>query len=68
MFEAMELTKCPFCGGEISISLDVENKPDGALHTLPVCKKFEEIDDALEFIIEVRRELERKAGKPSSDV
>lgn len=43
--------KCPFCSGEVRV---VVGPPDGVMHSVPYCKKFDK-EDALTFLRNVRR-------------
>lgn len=43
--------KCPFCQGEVLV---VVGPPDGVMHSVPYCKKFDD-EDALRFLRNVRR-------------
>lgn len=55
------LGDCPFCGGEIAFSRDEGGTPDGMVHSIPMCEKFETMD-ALTFARAVRVEYRRRLG------
>lgn len=44
---------CPFCEGRLSFT-DI-----AALHSIPPCDEFIAADDALAFVVEARRRLQR---------
>jgi hypothetical protein len=53
-----DLGACPFCGADISAAIE----DGGVLHMLPTCDRFDRLD-ALEFIVAVREERERKVAR-----
>ncbi len=59
--EGLDLEECPFCGGKLGATLDKNGRPDGLVHEIPFCEKFDKLD-VIEFITAVRKELEQKGS------
>lgn len=50
---------CPFCGGKLAATLDANDDPDGIVHSLPWCEKFEKLTPE-QYIIEREAKLGRR--------
>lgn len=57
--DTRDLGRCPFCPGKIYGSID----ECVVLHTLPTCERYDQTEDALEFIVAVRQACERKVPR-----
>ncbi len=62
-FVAEVTLPCPFCSGTVSADRgnESEGRPGGVVHTLPVCKRFNDLEpDA--FLVAVNTEMRTKKG------
>lgn len=57
LIEGEDLGSCPFCGGTIAAALGEDRRPNGIIHSLPFCERFDRLP-ADEFIVAVRLEIE----------
>jgi hypothetical protein len=42
--QAEELPPCPFCGGRLAYTVDADGRPDGLLHSLPTCNRYDDLE------------------------
>lgn len=55
------LPPCPFCGKTVAYTRDDNGEPNGLLHALPMCEKFEQLDP-LDFVREARNKMQTDRG------